>query len=80
MRKLRHVTIPDHHDRVPQMSDAGLIQIIAAHTETLQSAIIALASKTLLSDDEWGIWYAIEDELRNREEWSDDLATVGRRT
>lgn len=79
-RQLRHVTIPDHHGRIPGMGEEGILWIAATRTETLREAIVALARKILLADEEWCIWYAIQDELIDRKEWSDDLAITGGRS
>lgn len=76
-RTLRHVTIPDTHDRIWPMNDEGREKIRNAPTETLKDSIRTLVDRLLLSDDAWRVWYEIEDELRERGEWTDDMGKTG---
>ncbi|MEW9530624.1 hypothetical protein [Microbispora sp. NPDC049125] len=68
-RTLRHVTIPDHHNRIPLVGEAAKAKIAAASTPELQEAIDLLASQLILADEHWMVWYPIEDELRDRGQW-----------
>jgi hypothetical protein len=79
MRELRHVTIPDTHDRIPLMGPEGIEQISQADTDKLKGVIRTLAKGITLSEQQWTVFYHVQDELMERGEWSDDLALVGRR-
>lgn len=79
-RQLRHLTIPSTHDRIRPMGEEGREQIRLADTEKLVKNIRWIAEKVgpILSDDMWRVWYEIEDELRERGEWNDDLGKTGK--
>jgi hypothetical protein len=68
---MRHLTIPDHHSRIPRMSDAGRVQIAEAETDMLQLTIKRLNRIQLLSDEQWTLWYELKDELIERGEWTE---------
>jgi hypothetical protein len=77
MRKLRHVTIPDTHDRIPDMRPEGVEMIAQAATDKLQDTIRTLVRGILLADEQWTVYYNVKDELLERGEWSEELSRVG---
>jgi len=66
MRKLRHVEIPDCHDRIGVMLDEGVEKIRMADTSMLEAAMAALEDIKVLSDNHWVAYYWMKDELMER--------------
>jgi hypothetical protein len=70
-RTLRHVTIPDHHDRIGRLSEEGRASIREASVDMLKTTIKRLNRILLLADEEWVVWYELKDELIERGAWEE---------
>lgn len=77
-RELRHVTIPDTHNRISAMAPEGIEMIAKADDETLRQTIRSLARGILLSDQQWTVYYYVKDELLERGAWVDGLDRAGK--